>query len=145
MAFCNMCGAQIADGMTTCAACSGKAAAPAAVGAQGMTDNMAGLLAYVTFIPAIIFLVMEPYNRSKFIRFHAFQSLFLFGGAFVAHIGLMIIAVVPFMIFITAPLHLLITLGTIVIAIILALKANQNQMYKFPIIGELAAKQAGTV
>src|SRR6476619_3690983 len=80
MAFCNMCGTQIADGATTCAACAGRvppnpvASHPSA---QGMTDNVAGMLAYITIIPAIIFLVMEPYNRNKFIRFHAFQCVFL--------------------------------------------------------------------
>ena len=35
----------------------------------GLTDNVAGLLAYVTIIPAIIFLVIEPYNRNRFVRF----------------------------------------------------------------------------
>jgi len=34
------------------------------------------MVAYITIIPAIIFLVMEPYNKNKFVRFHAFQSLF---------------------------------------------------------------------
>lgn len=77
MAFCNMCGTQIADGTTTCAACSGRAAAPPAVTGSGLTDNVAGMLAYVTIIPAIIFLVVEPYNKSRFVRFHSFQCIFL--------------------------------------------------------------------
>ncbi len=34
------------------------------------------MLAYVTIIPAIIFLVLEPYNKNRFIRFHSFQSIF---------------------------------------------------------------------
>ena len=77
MAFCSVCGTQIPDGSTTCAAHSG-AAAPAATGAQtgGMADNIAGMLAYVTIIPAIVFLVVEPYNKNRFIRFHAFQCIF---------------------------------------------------------------------
>ena len=57
MAFCNLCGAKIADGTTTCAACSGRAAGAPAVAVSGMADNVAGMLAYVTFIPAIVFLV----------------------------------------------------------------------------------------
>jgi uncharacterized membrane protein len=41
-----------------------------------MADNVAGMLAYITIIPAIVFLVMEPYNRNRFIRFHSWQSIF---------------------------------------------------------------------
>ena len=37
---------------------------------SGLSDNAAGALAYVTIIPAIIFLVVEPYNKNSFIRFH---------------------------------------------------------------------------
>jgi uncharacterized membrane protein len=144
MAFCNMCGATIADGTTTCAACSSRpAAAPAAAAASGMADNVAGMLAYVTFIPAIIFLVTPPYNQSRFIRFHSFQSIFLFVAVVAIQIGLTVLTVVPFLIFVTAPLHMLVALGALVLWIILLLKANQGQMYKLPIIGDLSEKQAG--
>ena len=145
MAFCNLCGAQIADGTTTCAACSSRPpAAPVASGA-GMADNVAGMLAYITIIPAIIFLVIEPYNKSRFVRFHSFQSVFLFLAAFALHIALSIITVVPFMIFLTAPLHMLVFFGTIILAVVLAIKANSGQMYKLPVIGDLAEKQAGAI
>ena len=83
MAFCNMCGTQIADGTTTCSICAGKVAtvpATTTANAGGLTDNMAGMLAYITIIPAIIFLVMEPYNKNRFIRFHAWQCLLFAGG-----------------------------------------------------------------
>jgi len=145
MAFCNLCGAQIADGTTTCVACSSRPPAPVAASGAGMADNVAGMLAYVTIIPAIIFLVIEPYNKSRFVRFHSFQSVFLFVGAFALHVALSIIAVVPLMIFLTAPLHMLVFLGTIVLAVVLAIKANSGQMYKLPVIGDLAEKQANTI
>jgi uncharacterized membrane protein len=38
---------------------------------------------------------------------------------------------------------MLVALGAFVIWIILLLKANQGQMYKLPVIGDLAEKQAG--
>jgi uncharacterized membrane protein len=150
MAFCNMCGAQIADGTTTCAACAGRAPAAGAgvvtaAPAQGMADNVAGMLAYVTIIPAIVFLVMEPYNKNRFIRFHSFQCLFFAAALLVLHIGLMIFAVVPFLALITFPLHLLISLGGFILWIVLLLKANQGQMYKLPVIGDLAEKQANAM
>src|SRR4051794_31458654 len=87
--FCSGCGAQMADGATVCAGCgrsqatasSATAAAPAS---SGLNDNVAGLLAYLA-LPAIIFLVLEPFNKNKFVRFHAFQGLFLWLINFVGH------------------------------------------------------------
>jgi len=144
MAFCNMCGAQIADGTTTCAACRGKVAV-SVTSSAGMADNVAGMLAYVTFIPAVIFLVLEPYNKSRFVRFHAFQCIFLTVAAVAAHIVLGILTVVPFLVFVTFPLHALVSLAWLVASILLLLKANLGQKYKLPVIGELAEKQADAV
>jgi uncharacterized membrane protein len=143
MAFCNRCGTQIADGMTTCTACSGGAAVVAPAAGAGLADNVAGMLAYVTFIPAIIFLVTPPYNQSRFVRFHSYQSIFFSVAIFGIQVALSILTVMPFLIFITGPLHLLVALGALIVWIILLLKANQGQMYKLPVIGDLAEKQAG--
>ena len=148
MAFCNMCGAQIADGTTTCAACAGRvpaASAPPVANAGGLADNVAGMLAYITIIPAIIFLVMEPYNRNRFIRFHSWQCLFFTAALFVLHVGLSIVTFVPFLALITFPLHVLVSLGGFILWIVLLLKANQGQMYKLPVIGDLAEKQANAI
>jgi uncharacterized membrane protein len=149
MAFCSGCGAQIADGTTMCAACSSRAAAPSAGAAQGttggMTDNVVGMLAYITIVPAIIFLVMEPYNKSRFVRFHCFQMIFFCVAMIAIWIGLTIIGFVPGLIFITFPLHMLVWLGSFIIWIILLIKANQGQMFKLPIIGDLAEKQANAM
>ncbi|MGA2390740.1 MAG: DUF4870 domain-containing protein [Candidatus Sulfotelmatobacter sp.] len=143
MAFCNMCGAQIPAGATACAACGGGASVAPVVAASGLADNVAGMLAYITFIPAIIFLVTAPYNQSRFIRFHSFQSIFFTVAVFVIQVGLSFLAVVPFLILLTAPLHALVALGALIVWIILLIKANQGQMYKLPVIGDLAEKQAG--
>jgi len=110
-----------------------------------MADNVAGMLAYITIIPAIIFLVVEPYNKSRFIRFHSFQCLFFAAALFILHVGLSIFTFVPFMALITLPLHLLVSLGGFIIWIVLLLKANQGQMYKLPVIGDLAEKQANAM
>lgn len=151
MAFCNTCGAQIPDGTTTCAACAGRipagTAAPAATAspAQGMTDNVAGMLAYFTIIPAIIFLVMEPYNRNRFIRFHAFQCLFFAVAWTVLWIALSIFAHIPFLGWLSILIWPLILLAGFIIWIILVIKANQGQMYKLPFIGDMAEKQANVM
>jgi uncharacterized membrane protein len=150
MAFCNMCGAQIADGATTCAACSSRAAAvpavpaaPAAVAAPGLADNVAGMLAYFTIIPAIVFLVLEPYNRSRFVRFHAWQCIFFNIAWWILWIGLRIVAHMPFLGFLTVLAWPLVGLGGFIVWIILVIKANQNQMFMLPVIGDMAQQQAG--
>ena len=149
MAFCSACGTQIPDGSTICPACSGRAAAISAGTAQsstgGLTDNVAGMLAYVTPIPAIIFLVTAPYNRSRFIRFHSFQSIFFCVAMIALGIALSILTVIPFLVLITAPLHLILGLGGFILWVILLLKANQNQMFKLPVIGDMAEKQADAI
>jgi uncharacterized membrane protein len=147
MAFCNMCGTQIPDGTTTCAACASRipsAGAPVATAApaQGMSDNVAGMLAYFTMIPAIIFLVMEPYNRNRFIRFHSFQSLFFAVAWTVLWIGLSIFLHIPFLGWLIWPL---VWLAGFIIWIVLVLKANQGKMYKLPVIGDMAEKQANAM
>jgi uncharacterized membrane protein len=146
MAFCSSCGAQIAEGTTVCAACAGRAPVAAAYPSTGgLADNVAGMLAYLTFIPAIIFLVMEPYNKNRFVRFHSFQCLFFCGALLVLQFGLTVLTVVPFMALITFPLHMLIALGGFVLWIILLIKANGGEMYKLPVIGDMAEKQANAM
>ena len=140
MAFCTGCGKEIPAGSAACPSC-GQAGAGGAVSAPvassgGLTDNVAGALAYVTFIPAIIFLVMEPYNKNKFIRFHAFQCLFFTLACFVLGILLMFIPILG------AIVGLLLWLGEIGLWIILVLKAYQGQKFKLPVIGDLAEQQA---
>lgn len=150
MAFCNMCGAQIADGATTCAACAGRAAtAPpvpqASATTGGMADNVAGMLAYVTIVPAIVFLVVEPFNKNRFVRFHAWQSVF-FNLAWIAlWIVLQIVVHIPFFGWLSVLVWPLIMLGGFIVWIVLVLKANQNQMFKLPVLGDLAEKQANAM
>lgn len=103
---------------------------------SGLSDNAAGALAYVTIIPAIIFLLVEPYNRSSFVRFHAWQSIFLGIAAFA--IG--IINIIP----ILGQIIFLIGMLILFVAWIVALlKALKGERYQLPIIGKFAAQQAG--
>jgi uncharacterized membrane protein len=156
MAFCSTCGAQIADGTTVCAACAGRGAqtvpaVPAAAPAgAGMADNVAGMLAYFTFVPSIIFLVLEPYNKSRFVRFHSWQNLFFCGALLALWIAYFIIAIVfAFIPILGHVINLLIWLtlffGQITVWIILVIKANSGQMWKLPVIGDLAEKQANAM
>ncbi len=42
---------------------------------SGISENSIGALAYFTLIPALVFLAIAPYNRSAYVRFHAWQSI----------------------------------------------------------------------
>jgi uncharacterized membrane protein len=144
MAFCTSCGAPIPAGAAACPACSrssagASAAAQANVG--GLTENVAGALAYVTIIPAIVFLVLEPYNKSKFIRFHSFQCLFAAVAWVALWIVLNIIAHIPLLGWLTILVWPLVGLGGFILWLVLFLKAFQGQMWKLPVIGDMAEKQ----
>jgi len=155
MAFCAKCGAQMTEGTTFCGSCgaaaggTGVTTAPAAA-STGMTANVAGCLAYILgFITGIIFLVLEPYKNDKFVRFHAFQSIFYSVVVIGFHIlwsiltGILGILTLGFLGLLMVMLSLVISLVFFGYAIFMMYKAYQNVLYKAPIIGDLAAKQAG--
>ena len=112
----------------------------------GLTDNVAGLLAYVTVIPAIIFLVMEPYNRNRFVRFHSFQSLFFCVACIILGIALSVVSAIPFVALLSLFIWPLVAIAELAVWLLLVIKAYQGQMFKLPVIGDIAEKQAsGTV
>ena len=161
MAFCAKCGGALAEGVTFCGGCgapveaaAGGAPGPAptaapAAASGAMASNVAGLLAYVLgFITGIIFLVLEPYNKDKFIRFHAFQSIFFSGATFVVGIVWMIVSMVLAFIpvvgwIISLLVWLVYSLAILGLWIFLMYKAYNNERYMLPIVGKLAAQQAG--
>jgi uncharacterized membrane protein len=108
----------------------------AAAPAEGLSDTAAGALAYVTIIPAIIFLVMAPYNTKPFVRFHCFQCI----GLAICWFCLSILFVVPILGWIVGGLGFLLLLVCWIMSIV---KASQGSAFKLPIISEFAAKQSG--
>jgi uncharacterized membrane protein len=110
---------------------------PDATAQDGLTDNSAAGLAYVTIIPAIIFLVVAPYNQKSFVRFHAWQSIFLCIAAVAIHVVLLLIPIVGWIL--SIPVSLLI----LVVWVICLVKAFGGQRFKLPLIGNLAEKRAG--
>lgn len=143
MAFCPNCGSQMPAGAAACPNCAGGVQSPAAAPAAGLTDNVAGMLAYVTIIPAIVFLVLEPYNKRRFIRFHAFQCLFLCIALIVFGVALQILWHIPFLGWaVGILLWPIVALAELILWIILLLKAYRGQMFKLPVIGDMAEKQA---
>jgi len=112
-----------------------------------MTDNVAAALCYLlTILTGILFLVLEPYNKNKTIRFHAFQSIF-FGVALIAvdivlTILASIIVHIPFFGWLIILLWPVFGLVCLALWVFLMYKAYNNEKFKLPIIGDLAEKQA---
>jgi uncharacterized membrane protein len=117
---------------------------PNATGANsGLSDDAASGLAYLTFIPAIIFLVVAPFNSNPKVKFHAWQSIFLTAAWIAIWIVLTILTFVPFIGLFLLPIHLVLVLGFFIVWLISIIKAFQGGKFVIPIIGPLAEKQAG--
>jgi len=98
---------------------------------MGLQENVAGLLCYVLgWITGLVFLLIEKDN--KFVRFHAMQSIIVFGALTVCSVVLGWIPV--FGIVISGLLSVL----ALVLWIVLMVKAYQGTRYKLPVAGDLA-------
>lgn len=109
-------------------------------------ENIAGVVAYITIIPAVVFLFLEPFKRNLFVRFHSFQHLFLWVAGFVVAIaaGILgtILQLIPFMRVLMFPLAGLISLAWFFLWVLLVVKAYQHEMFKLPFVGDLAEEWA---
>jgi uncharacterized membrane protein len=108
----------------------------------GLSDNAASGLAYITIIPAIIFLIVPPYNQKPLVRFHAWQSIFLFIAWIVIDIGLHFVGRILIFGCFAGIVSLLVGLGLFILWLIVLIKAFNGQRFKIPVIGDLAEKQA---
>jgi uncharacterized membrane protein len=108
---------------------------PPAAG-TGLSDNTASALAYVTFIPAIIFLVMAPYNEKPIIKFHAIQEIGISIVLFILSFFL-VLPILGLLIYFVGGISLL------VLWVICILKASQGSAFKIPFLGNFAAEQSG--
>lgn len=141
--FCEKCGAPVDPASAVTPAYQpGSAAA-------GLQDNAAGALCYLAgFVTGVIFLVLEPYNKKPFVRFHAFQSI-LFCVAWIALS--MVLSIVMGAAGLAAhtlwwlfiPIRMLIGLVGFLIWLFCMFKAYNRELFQLPVIGPIAAKQAG--
>jgi uncharacterized membrane protein len=106
---------------------------------------VAGLLCYlVGLLTGIFFLVIEPYKHDRFVRFHAFQAIFLSVAWFAAYFALsVLLGILPGMFWwLGWMLHSVLNLAFFVLWIFLMYKAYNSEQFKLPVLGDLAAKQA---
>lgn len=97
-----------------------------------LNGNFAGLLSYALgWITGLIFFLLEKDN--KFVKFHAAQSLILFLSITIIS---MLAGIVPFIGYI---INTILNVITLVCWIIGMIKAYNNEYFKFPIVGDIAA------
>jgi uncharacterized membrane protein len=97
----------------------------------GLQDNVAGLLCYVAgWITGIIFLILEPNN--KFVKFHAWQSIIVFGAVTVLYVIFFWVPVLWWIIWIIG----------LILWVWLIYQAYQGKKYMLPIAGNIAEKIA---
>ena len=158
---CPLCAARMPETAAFCPGCGqsmvGQSVVPStvneprALGTVGaLHENIAGALAYITFVPAVLFLVLDPYNRNRFIRFHSVQCLLLWAAGIAIAIALKLASVVLFIIPVLGPLLVLLVsmvvgLAAVVIWFVLVIKAFQGEMFKLPMLGDLAEQYAGSI
>jgi uncharacterized membrane protein len=150
MAICKYCRAETGTGRY-CASCGNAVDPPAAAvtaGSADLPETTACLLCYSMWaLTGVVFLVLEPYNRSKLVRFHAWQSIatsvFLFIAWFVVLLGAWILRILP-LIGVPLALILLNAFGLAVLGLWLLLmyKAYQGGSLDLPFISRFAQKQA---
>ncbi len=100
----------------------------------GMQADIEALLCYLLgFITGIIFYVIEKEN--KYVRFHAMQSIVVFGF-------LMVLQWILMVTLIGAVLVPLVGLVSLILWIILMIKAYQGEKFKIPVAGDIAEKNS---
>jgi len=150
MPHCTKCGATVADNVEFCPSCGAPQAAgvapamtPAAGTQSGLSENVAGLLCYLLgWVTGLIFYFTD---KRPFVRFHAAQSIVVFGG-------LMVIRIVLAMLFLSAGMAgfsagfgilWLVSIVGFVLWILLMIKAYQGEKFRVPVAADLADKFFG--
>jgi uncharacterized membrane protein len=141
MAFCKACGQDIGTAAfcPKCGASQSAAVAPpvapVASPTEGLQENVAGLLCYVLgWVTGIIFLLID---KRPFVKFHAAQSIVVFGGLTVIRIGLVFMRGITGWFFSWGLISLIGLLG-FVLWILLMIKGYQHQMFRVPIAADIA-------
>jgi len=137
---CAACGEPLPSVGSFCPACgSVKPAAKLPLGTTGgIPDRIAGALAYVFVIPAIVFLLRSPFKRNRFIRFHSWQSILVAATTLIVFSLLLTMMGRVLVIFAA----FIILLGWFILWLVLIIKALQGEMFELPLLGALATRQS---
>ena len=152
--FCPKCGAENPDDAKFCSKCgaelgvSVQSSGKSSETSIGLSANVAGLLCYVLgWVSGIVFLLLE--KKSKFVKFHAWQSIMTFGVLTIVQIIVSgILAAIGAATFSFGLIAVAGVIGTIiwvlmvVLWIVLMIQAGTGKMWKLPWVGNWAERQA---
>ncbi len=147
MRYCTNCGARIAGGRY-CGQCGAPVDSAFGGSVQGagfdigdfhLTDRHLGVLAYLTPLPAIVFLLIDPYRTSPFLRFHSCQCLLLTAAAVLMAL---ISVTVSFFALLEGLLSFAFQSVLLCCWVLAAYRAFQGRTYRLPVIGEIAQRFA---
>jgi uncharacterized membrane protein len=153
MAFCSKCGGEVGDGVAFCPKCGqaqvgGQVAQTSQSTQSGLAENVAGLLCYTLgWLTGIVFFLID---KRPFVRFHAAQSIVVFGGLHVINIALGILFGAGLLMMggfgafgLGAALYSLIGLVAFILWILLMIKAFQGEKFEVPVAAGIAKSFAG--
>ena len=99
-----------------------------------MNENIVALIAYLFgWVSGLIIFLLE--KESRFVRFHALQSLLFFGGM---SLILGVLGRIPVIGLVIAIIGAIISFGFWIIGMI---NAYRGELYRFPVVGDFAARQ----
>src|SRR5580698_7820222 len=146
--ICSQCAFAMPDAAAFCPGCGramqSEGRAHGMIGA--LSEPLAGALAYF-LLPAMVFLFSGPYKKNRFVKFHSYQciAVCLFAVIVAAILRLLDF----FLVLIPVLGHLLVWLATLLLSlawvtlwVVLVVKALQGEMFKLPVAGNIAEKQA---
>lgn len=105
----------------------------------GLPENIAGLLAYF-ILPAVVFLLIRPFNRHRFVRFHSIQCLLTVAVLIVLQVVLALFG--KLMPLLALSMYGLLILAELTLWLLLLYKAYQYEVFKLPFVGAIAEKWA---
>ena len=139
-AFCPVCGRSVQN--------DGESESPGSDVPPLSRIALVAVVAYMTFVPALIFLFVPALKNVRFVRFHALQSLLFVGATLViagaTRLAFLVLALFPFLGFLWAWLLAgLVALAVTFLWVVLVIKAALGEAYELPVIGPWAARLSG--
>lgn len=111
-----------------------------------MLGHLLALLGYVVWVgayiaPLVIYLVYK--DKSRFVAFHALQSLFFQLALLVIYAICVLLALTIVLACVSIPLAVLVSVGALVYIIVAAIRAYNGELFEYWLVGRWARQVVG--